>query len=118
MKIINKIISIVDAIKTKFSHRKKAKELDSIAEWIVEYDGIEVGELVEKEWKGYQFWFRYKLIPYKEFEAIVLDEENWNQCKFKYRNKHDSRYAAYAIPGGDFVQKEGDQFFIFMRGLS
>lgn len=112
-------------MKNIISRKRKSTEEEELEKtnwgrdfgWYIEYEGKMIGELVDAKFED-MFWFTYKLIAYKEHESLVLDFKNWDECKFRYLNKHYQQYAENAFCGGSCFRYVGDDIIISMRALS
>lgn len=103
---------------TKFNRKSELEESNWGRKhgWFIEYENKIIGELVDFK-SGDMFWFNYKIIAYNGFEEIVLNNENWEKCIFKYRNKFYPQYANQAFSGISGISKEDENLIISMRGL-
>ena len=81
----------------------------------VEYQGHVVGELTNCRWEE-MFWDSYATVPVgRENEPVFLNDDLWDRCQFRFRNRELNVYAENAFCGGTppFI-RDGR---VFMRGL-
>ncbi|MGY3794890.1 hypothetical protein [Aquimarina sp. 433] len=85
----------------KYKNKKELKKSNFGRDygWYIEYEGKIVGELVD--WKlTDMFWCSYKVVPINdELKNIVFNENLWQNCKFKFKNKKYNKYAENAFSG-------------------
>lgn len=67
--------------------------------WFIELDGRIVGELVNSGFAE-MFWDEYDVVVYEGAGDTLGDDDNWLQCRFKYRNQYFNEYAEHAFPWG------------------
>jgi len=82
--------------------------------WFIELNGEIIGELVDDKFDD-MFWVRYTIVPYDGFEEFLFNHQNWDESRFKYRNKHYPQYVD-AIHGRT-IDKEENKYTISMRAL-
>lgn len=83
--------------------------------WYAEYQGRVVGELTDARWED-MFWDSYAVTPAsREAEPVFIDDDLWERCQFRFRNKEMNEYAENAFCAGTapFIRNGR----IFMRGL-
>jgi hypothetical protein len=68
--------------------------------WYAEYQGRVIGELTDPRWED-MFWHSYAAAPAdREAEPVFFDDDLWNRCQFRFRNKVLNEYAENAFCGG------------------
>ena len=84
--------------------------------WHIEFEGNAVGTL-SKPISTEMFWVKYTITPASNSTSeILLNVNNWDQCKFKYRNIKLNEYTNGGISCG-IPEGMLENNIIEMRGL-
>lgn len=68
--------------------------------WILELDGSPVGDLFDCVTVD-MFWDSYSIAPLQGVNDVRLsDDETWESCKFRFKNRGSGEYVDEAFCGG------------------
>jgi hypothetical protein len=68
--------------------------------WYIELDGNLVGELSDARFED-MFWYSYAVEEIVTAgRSPIFDDDLWNACRFKFRNRHTGEVVEHAFCGG------------------
>lgn len=85
-----------------------------IRKWSVEFEGKQIGTLLNGRMAGMSFWELYDVVPEPGFSEFILNPTNWHQ--FRIRDPSTGEVSQDAILSAD-VSEELSNSQIGLRGL-